>query len=742
MVVKLRTHLFLLTLATVVPVVLFAAGLIVYHAQHELTTVQHGMGDTARALVLSLDRDLQDIKTAVETLAASPHLDGPVKLRSFYEEAATVSKSFGGWAVLSEPSGRQALNTSRSFGAALPVPTPRSLEMMKNVATSRETFVSNVFIGTVSRRAAVIIATPVIRGGTVRYVLDFPFEPTQFTSLLRDAALSPGWIAIITDRDGGVVGRVPDPETSVGRKLSPAWVTRTAGADEGFVKGAVFSDAEVYAAFKRSAQSGWIVSVAAPVAVVEAPFWRSLLALSAGGAALVAVASLLAFVLGKRIATPIAALADSLKTAARPATVAGTRVREVEELRQTLDDAIERGRLLETEQVARAAAEQRAMREESANRAKDDFLAVLSHELRTPLNSMLGWVRLLRAGTLDVAKTTHALDVIERSVGQQARLISDLLDVSRIVAGRLQLTMTVVDFPALVRGTVESARPSAEAKAITLVSQIDPAAGPVRGDSDRLRQVIDNLLVNAVKFTPAGGQITVRLLASGEARLIVSDTGKGIDADFLPHIFDRFRQADSTSTRAHAGLGLGLAIVHHLVELHGGRVTAESPGAGAGATFTITLPLVATGNDVIAKSAGARQPQASDVLGGVNVLVVEDDADTRDLLATVLAEHGAAPTTTANAHDGMTAMRRSTPDVLVCDIAMPGDDGYTFIAQVRSTEKGAHVPALALTAYARTEDRDRALTAGFDAHLSKPVEPKDFVAAVARLARRADGNGR
>ena len=739
---KLRTHLFLLTVATVVPVVVFAAALIVYHANLERATVERGMRDTARALVLALDRDIHDIKTGVETLAASPHLDDPVNLARFYEEAATVSKSFGGWAVLSEPAGRQALNTSRAFGAPLPIPTARSIEMMKSVAARRETFVSNVFIGTVSRRPAVIIAVPVIRRGTVRYVLDFPFEPTQFTSLLRDAALSPGWVAVITDRDGGVVGRVPDPETSVGRRLPPTWVTRTAGADEGFVRGSVLSDEEVYAAFKRSAESGWIVAVAAPVAVVEAPFWRSLVALSAGGAVLLAIASALAFVLGKRVAAPIVALANSVKTEAPPAPIAGTRVREVEELRQALNEAIERRRLLESERIARAAAERRAAREESANRAKDDFLAVLSHELRTPLNSMLGWIRLLRAGKLDEAKTTHALDVIERNVSQQARLISDLLDVSRSVAGRLELSTTVIDLPPLVSGTVEAMRPAAEAKTITLISQIDPTAGPVRGDADRLRQVVENLLTNAVKFTPAGGQITVRLLRSGGARLIVSDTGKGIAADFLPHIFERFRQADSTSTRAHAGLGLGLAIVHHLVELHGGRVSAESPGEGAGATFTIELPLVVPSDDRAGTGGAPRPMETSDLLGGLKILVVEDDADTRDLLATLLAEHGAIPTTTANARDGMTAVRRTTPDVLVCDIAMPGDDGYTFISQVRSTLDGAHVPALALTAYARAEDRDRALKAGFDLHLSKPVEPKELVAAVARLAHRDNGDGR
>jgi CheY-like chemotaxis protein len=224
--------------------------------------------------------------------------------------------------------------------------------------------------------------------------------------------------------------------------------------------------------------------------------------------------------------------------------------------------------------------------------------------------------------------------------------------------------------------------------------------------------------------------------------LTVSDTGKGIEPDFLPHIFDRFRQADSTTTRTHAGLGLGLAIVHHLVGLHGGRVTAESAGPGTGATFTITFPVASPATDGTVTSSAVRKAPTSDVLAGVNVLVVEDDADTRDLLATVLAEHGAAPTTTASVRDGVAALRRSMPDAVVCDIAMPDDDGYTFIAQVRSSLDGAHVPAVALTAYARPEDRDRALAAGFDLHLAKPVEPKDLVAAVVRLAGRHDAPAR
>ena len=734
---KLRTHLFLLTVAAVVPVVVFSAVLIVYHARLERTTVERGMRDTARALALALDGDIQDIKNGIEALAASQHLDGAGDLRRFYDEATTVSRGFGGWAVLSDPAGRQVLNTSRPFGATLPVPTAASLAMMRSVATSRQTFVSNVFIGTVSRKPAVIVAVPVIRRNEVRYILDFPFEPTQFTNLLRAAGLSPDWIAVITDRQGGIVGRVPDFQGAIGGTKLTAWAERTAAFDEGFLEGKLLSDAEVYAAFKRSNASGWLVGVAAPVAVVDASFWRSLRALSAGGFLLLGVASLFAFVLGKRISEPIVALAASLKTQSPPLPSTHRNVREVEELREALEEATTRRRELVTEQAARVEAEARAEREEAANRAKDDFLAVLSHELRTPLNSMLGWVRLLRLGGLDPVRTAHALEVIERNVGQQARLISDLLDVSRIVIGRLELNRQVVDLPALVAGVTDTVRPAAEAKEITLTARLDKEAGPVHGDPDRLRQVVENIVGNAIKFTPRGGHVTIRLARENGARLTVTDTGRGIDPEFLPHIFERFRQADSTSTRAHAGLGLGLAIVSHLVELHGGRVSAHSDGEGTGATFTVELPIIAAVLDTVHEPDEDSQPSSD--LEGVKVLVVEDDPDTRDLLASVLARHGAEPMTAASARDGVEAMRRRPPDVLVCDIAMPGGDGYSFLTAVRAMPGGAEVPAVALTAYARVEDRERALAAGFDVHLAKPVEPATLVGAVARLA---GGNSR
>jgi signal transduction histidine kinase len=729
---KLRTHLIVLTLATVVPAVLFAVGLIVYHTRLERSSLERGMRDTARALALALDRDVNDIKTGIETLSASKYLNGPVDLAHFYEEAATVSKGFGGWAVLSDPSGRQIINTSRPLGAALPIPTMASLEMMRSVADGRKTFVSNVFIGTVSRQPAVIVAAPVIRDGQVRYILDFPFPPTQFTKLLQEASLSRGWIALITDRDGGVVARVPDAAAFVGRKEGQEWTTQTASGGEGFIKGDVLRGRAVYAAYSRSRETGWVVGVAAPITLVDAGIRRSMLALSGGGVLLLAVACGLAYVLGKRIAAPIVALSDSLKAEPEaPLPPAQSRVSEVEDLRRALEDARAAGRRAELAHAARREAE-------AANRAKDDFLAVLSHELRTPLNATFGWVRMLRSGRLDGAAAEHGLEVIERNVTQQSRLISDLLDASRIVFGRLELNLQAVDFPALVASVVESIRPSAEIRAIGLKSELDPDAGPVNGDPDRLRQVVENILGNAIKFTPPNGSVTVRLARDGAACLTVSDTGRGIDPELLPHIFERFRQSDGASTRGHAGLGLGLAIVRHLVELHGGRVRAESEGVGQGATFTVVLPIVASAEDTASATQTAASQSGGERLEGVRVLVVEDDADTRELVATVLGKAGAVTFTASNARDGIGMVPRVRPDVLVCDLAMPDQDGLAVVQQVKAwaAEAAVALPALALTAYARAEDREQALAEGFDRYLTKPVEPSELVRAVAGLTRR------
>lgn len=390
----------------------------------------------------------------------------------------------------------------------------------------------------------------------------------------------------------------------------------------------------------------------------------------------------------------------------------------------------EREQLLSREQAARADAE-------AANRIKDEFLAVLSHELRTPLNPILGWTKLLRSGNLDAAKVDSALEVIERNAKLQTQLIEDLLDVSRILQGKLKLNSAPVYLASTVEAAIETVRLAAEAKAIQIQTWIEPAVRPVIGDGGRLQQVIWNLLSNAVKFTPEGGRVEVRLRQIGShAQIQVCDTGKGISPEFLPHIFEYFRQADGTTTRAFGGLGLGLAIARHLVELHGGSIAATSPGEGQGATFTVQLP---TGTAALSSSRIQDGRCAALNLQGLRVLAVDDEADMRELLKVLLEQQGMTVTLAASAQEALVLLPQIQPDLLLSDIGMPETDGYMLLKQVRSLApaQGGQTPAIALTAYAAEADQKQAIAAGFQAHVAKPVEPDTLIEAIVRLVNSA-----
>ncbi|PSR16260.1 hypothetical protein C8255_18780 [filamentous cyanobacterium CCP3] len=388
----------------------------------------------------------------------------------------------------------------------------------------------------------------------------------------------------------------------------------------------------------------------------------------------------------------------------------------------------EREQLLARERTAREQAE-------AANRIKDEFLAVVSHELRSPLNPILGWSKLLRTRQLDDQKRDYALEVIERNALIQAQLINDLLDVSRILRGKLSLNKTVVDLGLTIQAALETVQLAVEARSIQICTQLDPTLRLVSGDADRLQQVVWNLLSNAVKFTPEGGRVEVRLeYHDPHAQITITDTGRGIDPSFLPHVFDRFRQEDATTTRQFGGLGLGLALVRYLVELHGGQVKAASPGEGQGATFTVRLPLLP-----LHQAATLQPPPAkpSIDLNGTQILVVDDDSTTREFIAFFLELQGADVISAAGAGEAIAALTRFRPDIMLSDIGMPEMDGYMLMRQVRSLslEQGGQVPAIALTAYAGEIDHQQALAAGFQKHITKPVEPDQLVEAIAALVQ-------
>ena len=400
--------------------------------------------------------------------------------------------------------------------------------------------------------------------------------------------------------------------------------------------------------------------------------------------------------------------------------------------------------LLANEKTARAEAE-------AANRAKDEFLAIVSHELRTPLNAILGWAQILRTTQTNKESSTRGLEIIENNAKAQAKLIEDVLDASRIITGKLRLDVRPIDLGPIIESAVETARPAAAAKSIHLEAALEPWGGLVSGDPNRLRQIIWNLIFNAIKFTANSGKVEVRLQRIGsQVQVTVKDTGQGISADFLPHVFDRFRQADSSRARTHGGLGLGLAIVRHLVELHGGTVHADSDGEGRGSTFTVNLPVMAvrsgenSGNQDASRitEAGApgsaNSPASPPALNNLRVLVVDNESDAREILNITLTQCGARVMTATSTREALEILEEWEPDVLVSDIGMPGEDGYSLISKVRALgpERGGNVPAVAVTGYAGSEERMRLLSAGYQVHVTKPVEMEELIIAIADVARR------
>ena len=419
------------------------------------------------------------------------------------------------------------------------------------------------------------------------------------------------------------------------------------------------------------------------------------------------------------------------------------RTRELADTNTALRDEVDERKRIEAERLLLLESEQRARAHaEAVNRLKDEFLATLSHELRTPLNAILGWSHLLTSRRNDPAMVERAIGVIRNNAMAQSQLIEDILDVSRIIGGKLRLKLARVPLQEVIEAALDSVSPAAQAKAIEIARDVDDIE-PIIGDYDRLQQVVWNLLSNAVKFTPRDGRVTVSLKrVEDDVVLRVADTGIGISPDFLPYVFDRFRQADGTATRRHGGLGLGMAIVRYLVELHGGTVRAESGGEGQGATFTITLPTrLAVTPDPDLEAAPAETADEAPVaamphLDGISVLVVDDDMDSRTFVCQLLQNHGATVAASDSTSDALLRFRELRPDVIISDIGMPDEDGYALIKRVRSltSREGGDTPAVALTAYVRRKDENAALSAGYHRHVRKPVDVSELITAVAELA--------
>jgi signal transduction histidine kinase/ActR/RegA family two-component response regulator len=556
------------------------------------------------------------------------------------------------------------------------------------------------------------------------------------------------WVISIVDANGLRVARSRAHDENLGGRLSESVqrVVNSANPAEGFGVAYTLEGDRIFTPYSRLPSSGWVAVLGIPTGLIDGAAYRSLAAYAGGVILSIGLAIVAAIWVARSITGPIddlraAALALGRRQMPKPLETAIQEIREVGDALQTAADELARGEaqredLLQKERQARETAER-------ADRAKDEFMAVLSHELRTPLNAVYGWARLLQGGHIrDAALIERATDAIVRNADVQVQLIDDLLDTSRIASGKMRLDVRRIDLQTVIQGALDAVRPAAHAKGVHVETALDAGAGIVAGDSSRLQQVVWNLLMNAVKFTPKGGHVRIELRGTDtNVEIVISDTGEGIAPRLLPHLFERFRQADSSSTRQHGGLGLGLALVKHLTELHGGTVSARSDGENHGATFTVTLPLApanlseqppsrnaASATDAVEEPAFVR-------LDGLRILVVDDDRDGARLAEAILVGAGAEVHTCHSAPEALEHLSAWQPDVLVSDIEMPGEDGYSLIRRVRglAAEAGGRIPAIALTAYGRHHDRVKSLAAGFNLYVPKPVNPAELTGVIAGI---------
>lgn len=738
---RLKWHLVLLVVGTLLPVVIFTVAVVHKLSNGERAASERGLILAAQNLAVAVDREDSSTIRALQMLSTSDRL-ARGDLAAFYNEAKRAADTQPTWraVTLATSDGRQVFNTSYPSGRSLPqVAEPDSL---RRVVETREPVVGHL-ARSVRGQWAFPVRVPVIRGDEVAYVLTAVITAETLSRMAQSQLPADGdWVASIIDSRGVIAARTQELGRFVGERARSSLLREIGTEPHGIQQDITRRGVDVYVAFGRASFSGWTAVVSVPVEVVNGPARRTMWLVLGGGLVLLMVSGAAALALSRRISRGIASAtsaAEALAKGEHPH-VSASPIAEVASLRQALEmsaDLLVQRELERNEHVARAEAARAEA--EAANRLKDEFLITVSHELRTPLQAILGWVALLRGGKLDAARAQHAAAIIERNTKTQAQLVNDLLDMSRVITGKLRLEIEQVSLATVVSGAFDSIRLAAEAKGIDLRLRLCAEPVVVLGDPGRLQQVVWNLLSNAVKFTLAGGYIEVALHAAGSrGELTVRDSGVGIKPNFLPHVFDRFRQADGSTTREYQGMGIGLAIARHLTELHGGTVRAESAGEGEGATFTVSLPLAAV-RDGEAQATGAGGPPSADVvLQGARVLVVDDEADALDVISIALTQRGAEVRACNSAVEALAKVIMWKPDLILADIGMPREDGYDFMRKVRAWEEGTgeKIPAVALTAYAQAEDRTKALAAGYQVHVVKPVEPAKLVAVVENLVGR------
>jgi signal transduction histidine kinase/CheY-like chemotaxis protein len=743
---SLKWHLVLLVAGVLLPVVLFAVAVVHKLSLNERAASERRLALAARNLTQNVEREVSSTTRTLQALATSERLDQN-DLKAFYSEAKLTAQTQPTWlgVILLTPDGQQVLNTFRPYGAALPL--ANEPESVQRVVRTHQPTVGYLAFARLKNQWAFPVRVPVMRDGKLQYVLTALISSEALTRLIRDKIPVDGeWTRTVIDGHGIVVARTRHPERFVGKPGTPSFLKRIASKTEDVYRETTLEGAQVYVAFNRTNFSRWTTAVVVPADVIESPARQAMLLVVGSGLALLVLSGVGAIALSRSMSqgiTSATTAAEALAKGEYPC-ISSSSIQELALLGKALEFSAElllqrereRDENLRQSEAARAEAE-------AANRLKDEFLITVSHELRTPLNGILGWAQLLRAGKLNQEKADMAITTIERNAKAQAQLVDDLLDVSRMITGKLHLELRLLNLASLIMSGVDSVRHAAEVKNIELHTYLAHVE-PILGDQNRLQQIAWNLLSNAVKFTPEGGRVEVHLRQIGSiVELVVRDTGVGIKPEFLPYVFERFRQADGSTTRKFGGLGLGLAIVRHLVELHGGTVQVDSQGEGKGATFTVKLPVTARQEKI---SAGSKTPvdntpafpETLHRLEGVRVLVVDDEPDARDIAKAALMQQGAEVCTCASAAEALKQVFTWKPTVILCDIGMPQEDGYDFIRQLRQQEvdKGSQIPAIAVTAFTREEDKLKAIASGYQTHFPKPIEPIQLAVVVASLVEK------
>ena len=709
----LRAYLSFLTLATLLPVAVFAAVLAYFLVQQDRETFRRGAEARALAMITAVDTALAGDIATLESLATTQALDS-ASLDAFRQRAERVLATRPYWSTINValPSGQQVVNLLRPPGA--PLPDIAQYDPLWPSAVERQRpFISDLVTGPTTGRWDYAVRVPVVRDGGVKYVLSAVVKPEAISALLARQNLPADWVAVVLDRSERIVARTVDAEGALGKFASASLREALARSPSGWFRGTTIEGSPVYTPYRRSDVSGWAFAMGIPAHAVDAIAWRAGTLFGISLLAALALAFLLARVVGRRIARPISALAGATEAIGRGerVEVPATRIAEL----RTLEDA-----------VRSAAGAQKVLRD--SDRAKDEFLAVLSHELRNPLAALSNAAHVLRVADGNGAIAAEARGVMERQLAHMAHLLDDLLDISRLTAGKITLEREPLDLAQAAAATVRAWRLTGRLREdVDLTLDTSPAW--VDADPGRIEQVVANLLDNALKFTPAAGSVRVAVGSeNGGVTLRVSNSGPGIAPEMLEHVFEPFRQGKD----AKGGMGLGLALVKRLVELHGGTASAQSAGPGQGATFTVRLPAISERQAPAGETSGARHG-AHRAAAPRRVLLIEDNADAREMLRQALEIAGHQVHAAPDGESGVAAAAQHDPDIALIDIGLPDMDGYEVARRLRSATAHARIRMVALTGYGQPGDEQRAREAGFDAHLTKPVPPERLQEMIAGL---------